>query len=398
MDCVRTVLFACNFFACNGTTFLLVLMYSGLLKPSYLYNLYLQALEREAVPEALAKATSVLAGVKARGLAAGDVMDPQTEQMLWPQIVNEALARSVVALVRRQHRRQHRAHSLDPKNLALPPDNSSSSGSTSEGSMANAETEGADLAPAVAPPWEFEQLEEGTAAQLNSNSQGFACVDEFLGADWPELVLADVLRLTQSGGDGVNAASSGAGASTTGATTATTGASSSDGSSTSTSTSSSSGSGSDSSSRGKRARGDLMTPVPVPERVAPGSWGDVLWLSDAMTSSLAADYPALAELVTALHALPYELNRQFAELPATLDTHAAKVPASDGGGGGATLSPASSPPKGFVAVPPLGSVRLTVRSPLAPSIFVSISSRFFAIGAVSVSAKFNCILLTYFSL
>jgi len=153
-----------------------------------------QALEREAVPEALAKATSVLAGVKARGLAAGDVMDAQTEHMLWPQIVNEALARSVVALVRRQHRRQHRVHSLDPRNLALPPAKSSSSdGSTSEGGIGSKDAKGADSV-AVAPPWEFEQLEKSTAAHLSSN-QGFACVDDFLGADWPDLVLADVLRL-----------------------------------------------------------------------------------------------------------------------------------------------------------------------------------------------------------
>jgi hypothetical protein len=33
-------------------------------------------------------------------------------------------------------------------------------------------------------------------------------------------------------------------------------------------------------------------------------------------------------VVTALHALPYELNRQFAELPASSDSSAAKAPAS----------------------------------------------------------------------
>jgi len=100
-----------------------------------------------------------------------------------------------------------------------------------------------------------------------------------------------------------------------------------------------------------------MTPVPVPERVELGSWGDVLWLSDSMASSLAADYPALAEVVTALHALPYELNRQFAELPASSDSSAAKAPAS---ADDATPVPPPSP-KGFVEVPPLASVRLTVR-------------------------------------
>ena len=78
-----------------------------------------------------------------------------------------------------------------------------------------------------------------------------------------------------------------------------------------------------------------MTAVPVPERVASGSWGDVLWLRDATATS--ADYPALSELVSALNALPYELNKQLGETTAV--------------------------PSGLAAVPPpLTSVWLAVRS------------------------------------
>jgi len=136
--------------------------------------------------------------------------DAQTEEMLWPQIMNEALVRSAVALVRRQHHRQHRFHSLDPRNLALPPAKSSSTdGSTSKGDIGSKEADGADSV-AVAPLWEFEQLEESTAAHLSSN-QGFSRVDDFLGADWPELVLADALRLTTRSGGGAGATSPGAG-------------------------------------------------------------------------------------------------------------------------------------------------------------------------------------------
>lgn len=47
--------------------------------------LYAAALEAEAVPEALAKARTVLENVKRRGAAEGDVMDESTEAHLWPQ-------------------------------------------------------------------------------------------------------------------------------------------------------------------------------------------------------------------------------------------------------------------------------------------------------------------------
>ena len=53
-----------------------------------------QALEESAVPAAMAQAQSVLRNVQAKGAAAGDVMDEATTSMLWPQIVNEALARA----------------------------------------------------------------------------------------------------------------------------------------------------------------------------------------------------------------------------------------------------------------------------------------------------------------
>ena len=45
--------------------------------------------------------------IKAKGAAAGDVMDAQTEEMLWPQVVNEALARGIVEMVQQLHRASH---------------------------------------------------------------------------------------------------------------------------------------------------------------------------------------------------------------------------------------------------------------------------------------------------
>ena len=77
-----------------------------------------QALEESAVPAAMAQAESVLRNVRAKGAAAGDVMDDATARLLWPQIVNEALARQIVALVQRLHRASHLLSALDDRNAA----------------------------------------------------------------------------------------------------------------------------------------------------------------------------------------------------------------------------------------------------------------------------------------
>jgi hypothetical protein len=46
-----------------------------------------------------ARAAKVLQGVKERGKTRGDIMDAQTEAELRPQILQEAFAREVVAMV-----------------------------------------------------------------------------------------------------------------------------------------------------------------------------------------------------------------------------------------------------------------------------------------------------------
>ena len=54
----------------------------------------------EAAPRVQAKAESVLAGVKRRGAAMGDMgaMDAATERAMMDQILNEAFAREIVAV------------------------------------------------------------------------------------------------------------------------------------------------------------------------------------------------------------------------------------------------------------------------------------------------------------
>ena len=43
----------------------------------------------------------------------GDVMDADTESMLWPQVVNEALAREIATMLQRLHRSQSVAVTID---------------------------------------------------------------------------------------------------------------------------------------------------------------------------------------------------------------------------------------------------------------------------------------------
>ncbi len=51
------------------------------------------------MPKVISSAISVLEGVKRRGAAAGEYMDPDTETVLRPQIMQEAFAREVIKLL-----------------------------------------------------------------------------------------------------------------------------------------------------------------------------------------------------------------------------------------------------------------------------------------------------------
>jgi hypothetical protein len=56
---------------------------------------------RALVPGATERTRKVLDAVKVRGAAEGDIMDPETEAALWPNVFQEAFAREVVALMNR---------------------------------------------------------------------------------------------------------------------------------------------------------------------------------------------------------------------------------------------------------------------------------------------------------
>jgi hypothetical protein len=119
-------------------------------------------LDLTAVAQAAAK---VLAGAKARGEALGDVMDRDTQNMLSPQVAQEALARALETAVRQRAKNVSRvAH------LQLP------------------------IASITAPQAELDQLDEDIYASLHEN--GLAVQHEFLGPDWAALVGRDLQRFS----------------------------------------------------------------------------------------------------------------------------------------------------------------------------------------------------------
>jgi len=116
-------------------------------------------LDLTAVARAAAK---VLAGVKARGALAGDVMDQATKDMLSPQIAQEALAREILAAVRKINK---------------------------DYSRVAASTQLA-VASETAPQALLDQLDSDVVAALHAT--GFAAQEEYLGPQWAALLGADL--------------------------------------------------------------------------------------------------------------------------------------------------------------------------------------------------------------
>ncbi|KAG5182585.1 hypothetical protein JKP88DRAFT_318512 [Tribonema minus] len=170
---------------------------------------------KDAARKAQARAASVLEGVKKRGREGGEDMDAATDAALRPQILQEAFAREVVAMVREVHARAHAAAAEDPAQHASPDQDEA--------------TWDQLTLPAV----------EGLA-RMSGKAGGVAVVDGYLGGEWPKLVAGDCRRMLAAG------------------------------------------------------------------RLGAGGGAEAMaWVEPA---ELAQAYPALHELVIALHALPFELN------------------------------------------------------------------------------------------
>ncbi|CAM9639279.1 unnamed protein product, partial [Phaeothamnion confervicola] len=174
-----------------------------------------------------------------------------TEATLAPQTLQEAFAREVVAAVRAVHAR---------------------AGAAAAATAAEASPD--------AEPARWEQLEPATVAALASAAgAGWALQDGFLGEEWAPLLLHDATRLTAA----IASPAGGAARRMQPVPTLGNGAPACAGCS--------------SSSSGEK------------DRIRSGTFGEIAWLEPA---ELADAFPALHELVTALHGLPFELNRAAA--------------------------------------------------------------------------------------
>jgi len=110
-------------------------------------------------------AAGVLEGIKRKGAALGNVLDQETERVLLPQIVQEALARELVTAVRRLAKQISQVSARTTLALASP-----------------------SLAQAT-----LDQLDQGVPEELCGEKM-LAVQSEFLGDEWASLVLDDVIR------------------------------------------------------------------------------------------------------------------------------------------------------------------------------------------------------------
>ncbi|KAG7380500.1 hypothetical protein PHYPSEUDO_007162 [Phytophthora pseudosyringae] len=126
------------------------------------------------MPKVQAKAASVLTNVKKRGAEQGEMMDPATESMLLPQVLQEAFGREVLAMVHRVNYQKHVKLANDARLLADP---------------------NSDFAT-------WDQLDDAFLDELlveKSGVRGVAVMDEFMGEEWTPLLLNDVFRMAKNG-------------------------------------------------------------------------------------------------------------------------------------------------------------------------------------------------------
>mmetsp|Transcript_9508 Transcript_9508/g.14313 ORF Transcript_9508/g.14313 Transcript_9508/m.14313 type:complete len:551 (+) Transcript_9508:80-1732(+) len=126
---------------------------------------YMPHLMAGALDKMTRSAARILEGVRSRGAARGDTMDAATESVLVPQIAQETFARELVEMVRNISKRASSVNARLNLRLASP--------DAEEGSM--------------------DQLDDSTLSEL-VGGEGLAVQDAFMGAEWAEVVLSDIVR------------------------------------------------------------------------------------------------------------------------------------------------------------------------------------------------------------
>ncbi|CAM9351584.1 unnamed protein product [Scytosiphon promiscuus] len=131
---------------------------------------YASALEK-ALPRVVSRADSVLEGVKRRGLEQGDIMDAATEEVLKPQVLQEAFAREVIGVITAVQATARAQAVLDQGRLASPRCEEAS----------------------------WDQLQDTTVTDLLRRGKGFSIQDSFLGDEWVSPLLEDSARFSTAG-------------------------------------------------------------------------------------------------------------------------------------------------------------------------------------------------------
>lgn len=132
------------------------------------------------MPKVEEKAESVLKNVKAKGATQGEFMDAATESKLRPQVLQEAFGREVLAMVHRVNYKKHVMMANDVRTLADPNVECAAwdqlSSAFLDGLLAKSSSVTGDGDP-------------------GSRVNGVAVMDGFMGDEWTEILLADVQRM-----------------------------------------------------------------------------------------------------------------------------------------------------------------------------------------------------------
>ena len=187
-------------------------------------------------------ATEVLQNIKNKGKAQGDIMDEVTENVLLPQIGQEALSKGIIEAVRKLSRRVSQMSAKISQAVALP----------------------------TAPQAQLDQLDEEVVSSLFGEVK-VGVQREFLGEEWTPLIRNDIVRYMRN------------------------------------------------------EKMSVLNPdgaVKVEGKgssVVPAHLTRMCWIEPSKT--LSENYAALAELITQVHALSFELNCKFLPLCDTVLVH-----------------------------------------------------------------------------
>lgn len=213
------------------------------------------------MPKVQEKAESVLANVKKRGAAQGEFMDSATEAKLLPQVLQEAFGREVLAMVHRVNYKKHMMMANDERTLADPTSEFASWDQLSSAFLDDllVRTSGSG----------DDKEETSSCARVPT---GVAVMDGFMGEEWTELLIGDVQRMAK------NNLLMDMATSVDGAT------------------------------RGRDAGSSSSVAA---NGAAPAAGNGRMRFVEQ--SDCQREYPAVAELLEKVHALPYEINRKRPE-------------------------------------------------------------------------------------